>query len=460
MHRVSFVPTAWMAALGALLSIPTSAQIPTPSYRETLDARTPLELSSGVNEADGTIIVSALFENATRISAFVGPDHGMGPWVEEVAEPPGPTGETFFALSRRTVCTSGTCRFSAVNGATNDIELFTRDAMGVWSRSILAGGGTYFNSDLGLNDGALTALGYDASARTLRVFTAPLPDVPGTPPTFSVRNSITGAADAIFGAMRATLAAADDSSDFFVMYETNDGLPRDASLSRSWYQTRDAVAPLAIGPRKGDGPGTVNLFGDIDGSVFEDVLTVLAGPPSGTPGSLRESSSLLDCGIYLGVRHAQDGSVELAVFGPMGEVFQDFQTLGFSPLLLEGDAPSGFDITKVDDRFPGLPGFWINWPTGAAFVGVEVDTGTVTTIELNRDVIDAPEVGPVLGEGTAEGDVLEVFAGSLVVQVLDPQEAGQQPAEIPALDRSGLLLLFAVLMLSGVGMIRRRGNGT
>lgn len=460
MLRASFGLAVLAAALGLLTPADSSAQID-PIHIETLDGRTPLELTSGRNAVDGTIILGALFEGATRISAFVGPDHGMGPWIEEIVEPPGPTGETFFALSRRTVCVDGACHFSAVNGATNDIELFTRDPMGIWSRSIIATGGGYFNSDLGLNDGRLTALGYEAFLRTLRIFDAPLP-AGGPPPIFSLRASRPGAADAIFGAMRATLAAEDENADFLVLFETDDGLPAPVRPDGRWHPSspdRDHAmpahrrAPHTIG--KGGGSGTVNAWGELDGSAFEATLGILLSPPSGGPGTLRESSSLLDCGVYLCVRHNQDGEVELAVIGPMGEVFQDFQVIGVAELLEDGTAPSGFDIEKVDDRFASLPGFWVSWPTGAAFVGVSLDTGTVSTIELDRDSVMAPETGPVAAEPTMGSNVLEGFAGSLVVQVVDPL-AGQSASDIPTLSAVGTVTLALALALLGFAMLTRR----
>lgn len=276
---------------------------------QTIDPRNPVELAYGTDADQDLMLIGAIFESPNQISVFSGPGGGQGPFVEEIAAS---SGASYFALSREIHCRDRVCYFTAVNGFTQNVELFIRATNGTWIRRQITNLGISFNSDLCLNKGTVTVLAYDAVNAKHEIWRGSESDL-----VFTKSRERLGSADAIFGALRASIACDPRSFDFWTVLEDE-----------------QAPAPVGAGaedldPTPGGMPRLSWLWAERGGVLSEIPVSNLLIPLSGLPADGRESRvfRLTDFKVLI-VEVDENGRVVVSVFDPLVDSIEFRADLG------------------------------------------------------------------------------------------------------------------------------------
>ncbi|MEL7058808.1 MAG: hypothetical protein AAGN46_02160 [Acidobacteriota bacterium] len=394
--------TAWARPAPAQLTV------------ETVDGRSPLELNSATLIDHDLLLIGALYSDPNQISVFRGPALGLGPWVEEVVIS---TGDPYFALSRDIVCRDSVCHFTAVNGTTSNVELFSRSTQGVWSRQVVTTAGVYFNSDLGLNAGAITFIAYDAFALEIEVWRS----TGGGP--FVQIGTHGPAAGAIFGALRASLATDAEGDDYAVVFDDAASLPTtlwtDRPIDRLHYPSPPLPLPFLRGT------SYTRMEGILDGRAIDDMLDPIDEQASGQPADLREAAFEYECDVLLFVFEDDDGRFKLVVRFPTGGLIGMPANLG---PVDEGDTVQSISIDKAGARGPGRITYYVAFASGALAL-VEIDSlasrGPLgATVTINTTELTPPPLPGALAITSTSIDGVKLVAGvgSLVAyRVLEAQ---------------------------------------
>ncbi|MEL7059710.1 MAG: hypothetical protein AAGN46_06750 [Acidobacteriota bacterium] len=440
-------PTLLVAAVVAFAHVPAAwAQAPFTQ----IDLRTPLELSAGTSIEDDLLLVAALFQSPNRISVFRSGADGLGPWLEETAVA---SGDPYFALSRRIECRGGACHFTAVNGTTLDVELFTRSAAtGMWSRQAIVTGGVYFSSDLGLSLDAMTVLAYDAVAFEIEIWRS----TAGGP--FVQTAVVDDAAGAIYGALRSALAADEASLDYLVTYDNRASI---ATRSVGEVASPGHFPPAPALPAGGPGspvPLTRQL-GLVAGALIDEDVAPVDELAAGDPSTLREAAAIHTCGLIVVTYQDSRGDVVLIVRdAATGDLLTEPSLLGNAPLTQDTGVPVALRVLK--NEFPFIS-FIATWAEGrCSVISVRVSDGFV---DVSNGVIEpAAQVGALGSANTNDigvGDASEInviagvpIGGGLGIWRVDRGVDGPPIVDIPSLSTLGLAG-FALLLL-GLGVLR------
>lgn len=444
LRTVSLLPVL----LATLLSGATVASGQTPLT--VIDARTPLEMTAGTAIEDDLLLVGALFSSPNQISVFRSPSDGLGPWIEEIAVA---SGDPYFALSRRILCRESVCYFTAVNAATLNVELFSRPAgTGLWTRQTVTSAGVYYNSDLGFNLDALTILAYDAISFENEVWRS----VGGGP--FAPIALHGDAAGAIYGTLRSTLAADEESGDYLITFDNLASIALSFSL-RGWQAFGHYPADL-VGPEFVPDGGTaltrqVGLVADI---LFSADLEPVTNPGAGDPSTLREAAALHTCGLIVVTYQDSEGDVWV-VFrdAATGDLLAPPASLGAAPLTQDSGIAPSIRILKNSDSV-GIFTFAVDWADGRASI-VTLDTAAGFVDVSHQTLVSAVQLG-ALGSTHTEADEVDLVSavpegGGTGVYLVDrSQITSGALQEIPTLGETGMLGL--ALMILAAGFLRLR----